>query len=302
MSGMRITQSSVAANAAANIQAAYARAGKLSAQVSSGKKLNVPSDDPSGAVAAMGLRADVAAKAQYSRNASDGLGWLNTADTALQSASSTLNSALSTLVNAANQGALSADGRAALAAQVRAYRDELLNTANVTYQGRPVFGGTTAGDAAFATTADASGAYAYQGDSGAVMRRLDDHMTTRVDTSGKAAFVNPATGKSVFQALDEIAARVESGQSLAGDLDTIKGYQGQIRTALADVGARSNQVTALQNAADDATVTLKSGIAGIEDADIAQSVMDFQMANLGYQAALGASARVMQKSLLDFLG
>lgn len=301
MMATRITHAAVAQNALANMQAAYARAGRLSDQLSSGKKLQVPSDDPSGAVAALGLRADARAQAQYSRNADDGLSWLNVTDTALQSASSELRTAYVALINGANVGFMSSDGRSALASQIRATKDGLLALANTTYLDRPVFGGATTNTQAFATTADGSGGYAYLGDTGTVSRRLDDNTTVRVDTQAAAAFVDPGTGKSLFQALDEIAARVESGADVSGDITAMKGFAQQITTSLADVGVRTNRVQTLQNAANDAGISLQASISGIEDVDIAKTMMDLQMANMGYQASLGATSKVIQRTLLDFL-
>lgn len=300
MMGTRITHAAVARNALANMQAAYARSGKLSDQLSSGKKLQVPSDDPSGAVAAMSLRADRRAQAQYSRNADDGLGWLNVTDTALQSASSQMISVSETLIQGANSGVMTPDARVALASKIRASRDAMISLANTSYLDRPVFGGSTVNDKAFEATADGSGAYAFLGDNGTVMRRLDDNTTVRVDTSAAKAFVD-ASGKTMFQVLDEFAAHLESGADLSGDIATAKRFHQQITSTLADVGARYNQVESLQRSADDAGISLQASISGIEDVDIAKAMMDLQMANMGYQASLGATSKVIQRTLLDFL-
>lgn len=301
MLATRITHAAVAQNALANMQAAYARAGKLSDQLSSGRKLQVPSDDPSGAVAALGLRADARAQAQYSRNADDGLSWLNITDTALQSASSELRNAYVALIQGANSGVMNSDSRAAIASQIRANKDELIALANATYLDRPVFGGATTNTQAFAATPDGTGAYAFLGDTATVSRRLDDNTTVRVDTPAASAFIDPATGKSLFQSLDEIAARVESGADVSADITAMKGFAKQLTTAMADVGARQNRVQTLQNSANDAGISLQASISGIEDVDIAKTMMDLQMANMGYQASLGATSKVIQRTLLDFL-
>lgn len=301
MIGSRITHSSVAQNALANMQAAYARSARVSDQLTSGKKLQVPSDDPSGAVATMKLRSDLRAQEQYARNGQDGLGWLSVADSALQSASSELRSAYEAVLQASNQGIMNEDSRLALAQKVRAVRDEMVSIANRTYLDRPVFGGTTLGTTAFEATPDATGQYVFLGDTGAVNRRLDDSTTVRVDTPAADAFVG-ADGKSVFQMLTEVADHIESSPELLSvDIGRIQAAAKQITSTLADVGVRYNRVESLRLTAQDAQITLQAGISDIEDVDIPKAMIEMRMADMAYQASLAATAKVIQPTLLDFL-
>ena len=48
-------------------------------------------------------------------------------------------------------------------------------------------------------------------------------------------------------------------------------------------------------------VTLKGQISAVEDVDLAEVIMDLQSQEVAYKAALGATSRVLQPSLLDFL-
>jgi flagellar hook-associated protein 3 FlgL len=49
------------------------------------------------------------------------------------------------------------------------------------------------------------------------------------------------------------------------------------------------------------TLSNTASLSEIENVDIARAVVDLQMQEVAYQAALGATARVLQPSLLDFL-
>ena len=80
MPGFRVTERSMASNTLANLQVNLSRNQQLQEQLSSGKLITEASDSPGGAVIAMQHRADMATLNQYSRNADDGIGWLNMAE------------------------------------------------------------------------------------------------------------------------------------------------------------------------------------------------------------------------------
>jgi flagellar hook-associated protein 3 FlgL len=123
----------------------------------------------------------------------------------------------------------------------------------------------------------------------------------RVDTSGPA--VLGANGSSVFDVLDQIAAHLKAGDTagLATDLGALDQSALQVRTALTEVGSRYNRAEAARQAADDRVLTLRATLSGVEDIDLPHTIMDLQMQQMAYQTALGATAKALQPSLMDFL-
>src|SRR5690348_6339742 len=89
--GFRITQQTMAATVLNNLQADIDSMSNIQQQLSSGKRINKPSDDPGGTLQAMQYRASISRSQQYSRNAQDGLGWLGTADNSLTAAITAVN-------------------------------------------------------------------------------------------------------------------------------------------------------------------------------------------------------------------
>ena len=79
----RVTQMGLQRASLAHLQDNLSRMASLQEQLTSGKVLSRPSDDPAGTVDAMRLRSSQRATAQHSRNAADGDGWLTTVDSAL---------------------------------------------------------------------------------------------------------------------------------------------------------------------------------------------------------------------------
>ena len=80
MSYLRVTAGTTAARGIANIDSAASRLAKLQDQLSSGKQITTPSDNPTGTVQAMQLRGQVQRNDQYATNSSDAIAWLSTAD------------------------------------------------------------------------------------------------------------------------------------------------------------------------------------------------------------------------------
>jgi flagellar hook-associated protein 3 FlgL len=74
-----------------------------------------------------------------------------------------------------------------------------------------------------------------------------------------------------------------------------------VQTAQASVGARSNRVQSLQQTANDRQVDLQSQLSEVEDIDLPKTITDMTLQQTAYQAALGATAKVIQPSLMDFL-
>jgi flagellar hook-associated protein 3 FlgL len=294
MSAMRVTHNSIARNSLQGLQGNLDRLGKLQEQLSSGKAITRPSDSPTGTVSALRFRSEMRQVEQHARNADDGLGWLGTIDQTLTSSSATLRRVRELTLTGMNTGATSTEAQEALAIEISGLRDTLLGVANTTYLGRPVFGGTTNASTAYA--ADGS----YTGDTNPVVRTVGANTTIRVDANGPEVF---GTGSdSVFQVLTDIATHLRSDPSQLGtDLTKLDAAMKNIQGKVSDVGARYSRVEQARTIADDRKLTLTKDLSDVESIDLPKTVMDLQMQEVAYEAALGATARAVQPSLLDFL-
>lgn len=295
MSGsLRITQRSVADRALLGLQTNLDRLGTLQQQLSSGRAISQPSDSPVGTVSALQLRSTISENAQWSRNAQDGLGWLGTIDSALSSARTSVLRVRDLTLQGLNGGASSPQALNAIATEVDQLRNSLIGDANTSYLGRPVFGGTTTGKTAY----DSAGNYL--GDANPVSRTVGANQQVRVESTGPEVFGTGSGG--LFQVLSTISSDLRNNPSaLSADLATLDSASNTMMTAAADVGSRYQRVDQMRQAADDRQVTLKSTLSGIEDIDLPKAMMDLQMQQVAYQSALGATAKAIQPSLLDFL-
>ena len=301
MPTVRITQSMMSDRSMSGMQIGLNRLAKIQEQLTTGRIINRPSDDPTGATAAMRIRTSVATQLQYVRNGEDAMGWLNQLDSSLNDVTNQVRRARDLAIQATS-GAVGQPSRDALAMEIDQIRDGLMTTANATYLDRPVFGGVTAGRVAYAK--DGSGVIAYEptatGSQG-VLRTVGDGAVVRVDLEGPDAF--GADGDSVFDHLEELAAALRAGDkdavTAAAEKLDLDGKR--VINALAEIGARSNRVEYSLSAAKDAHLRLRSSLSELENTDIVEATVSLKMQEVAYQAALGATSRVLQPSLLDFL-
>jgi flagellar hook-associated protein 3 FlgL len=294
MSTIRVTEGSASYGSLAGLQAASSRLAGLQQKLSSGRQISRPSDDPSGTVRALQLRAELQRNTQYTANASDATGWMSAADGAYSQIVKLAQSARTLVVQGLNTGSSTGSSANAIADQIDSIRSSLVSESNTTYDGRLVFGGTTTSTAAY----DSSGNYL--GDSGTVSRTVGPQVTVTINQSGPQVFGAP--GSDLFTLLSNISTTLRSGSTgLSGQLGQLDTAISQISDAQAAEGAAYQRVQAAQATQTQITTALQSQLSDIQDIDIADTAVQVSTANVNYQAALQTTAAIRQQSLLDFL-
>jgi flagellar hook-associated protein 3 FlgL len=121
---------------------------RLQDQVSTGRRIAIPSDDPQAAIKAFTLQRLLAQKNQAQTNLQTTQSFLAASDTAMGSLSSLLIEARGVAVTAADSSTGNAE-RAALLSQVRSAIQQIIDSGNQQFRGRYLFGGSLVGGAPF---------------------------------------------------------------------------------------------------------------------------------------------------------
>jgi flagellar hook-associated protein 3 FlgL len=293
----RTTQSSLTTGVMNNLQKSLDRLGTTQAKMSSGKEVAKPSDSPVATASAMRYRSDMKATEQHLRNAGDAIGWLGMADTTLTNSLESIRRVKELGLSGMNS-TTDTQARGALAAEVDALRDSLIGLANTKYLDRPIFAGTADVPAAYTTAGDLAGDAASY--SRPVERTVAPGVKIKVNVDGPALFGDSSAG--LLKQLADISEHLKNDpSSLSGDLNALDASFNKITDALSDVGARYNRVQTMQSRAEDAMIVMRGGLSEVEDIDLPKTVMDLQMQQVAYQAALSVTAKVIQPSLSDFL-
>jgi flagellar hook-associated protein 3 FlgL len=290
MLGNRVTNRMISDTALRGMQTNLTRNQQLQEQLSSGKLVSRPSDDPAAATNSMKLRSEQARDTQYLINIDDAAGRMNTAGDSLTTISSLINRAKELLVNA-NDQALPDASRSAITAELRSLRTGVIDQYNTRWLDRPVFGGTAQGNQAVQTDGT------YVGNDLPTFSRIARQITMRTDVSGKEAGADtlPALMAKMADDIDSGSIDVDANQ------DALDSTLNKILTTLGDVGARAAQVANAKTAVTNENLDLTARISQNEDVDLPRAILDLQASSVAYQAALGAAGKVLQTSLLDYL-
>lgn len=138
---MRVTQSMLSNNMLRNLNSSYLKMSKLQDQITSGKKITRPSDDPVVAVKGMSYRTQLDKVDQFIRNTGEVNAWFDTTDMSLGQAGDALNRVKELVVQAAND-TNTADDRAKIKAEIDQIREQLRDLGNTKVADKSIFTGT----------------------------------------------------------------------------------------------------------------------------------------------------------------
>lgn len=282
---------------------------RLSHQLSSGRRLALPSDDPVAIGTIVNARADLSRVLNQQKVFERAERLTGPADAALGRIASALRGVRDTVLSATQPG-LTADARASLAQVVRSHREQIISAANTAIMGDYVFAGRLSRSQPFTET---GGAVLYEGESTGMQLWVAPDRPMEVTIPGDRLFnFEDAGGQravesvehDLFSLLDAIATAIEAGDdaeclALAQQLDALYEHVVQQRGVL---GARAQRIQDAGEAAKDAEVAARAILSDVEDVDIAGALIELQYRQVAYQAALAATSKLAQIPTLFELG
>jgi flagellar hook-associated protein 3 FlgL len=296
---VRVTFNASHRDNAAELHKAAERLLHFQRQVSSGKRVSRPSDDPSAASQAALERGRLGAVDQYSEAANSAKSRLLVADTVLSDVIDKIQDA-KVAVLATLSGTITPEGREAKALELEGLRDSILRDLNTSFRGAYLFSG--ASDVA-PYVKDALGVVSpYQGSTLETSIDIDRQSEVPIAFNGESLAKGSAVD-DIFVVLDEAidAAR-------AGDTATLRGSLSKLDAAFTRATNFQGRIgAALQNIEDgqlrlgEAARSSNSRISALEDANMADAITGMTQAETAYRAALGATAQTNRLSLMDYL-
>jgi flagellar hook-associated protein 3 FlgL len=290
----RITNTMMTRTVLSDIENVANKLTQTQERLSSGKQLTKPSDDPFGTSRALLYRGDIAANQQYQTNVGDGTSWLDASDTALGNMTDDAQRARDLILQGSN-GTMSQSARDAIAAELDQLADSIKSAGNTQYAGRYIFAGTATQTSPFTV----GGADTYNGDTGTIARAIGEGVTVPINVTGDTV-VSPVLA-AIRQAATDLRAGGTPANLNTTDLQALDSAADGISTTRAVVGARTNRLTSAADRLQQLEQAQTQQLSGVEDADIAQTMIDYSSQSSVYQAALKAGAMLIQPSLVDFL-
>jgi flagellar hook-associated protein 3 FlgL len=268
-------------------------------QVSTGKSVNQPSDNPAASAAMVQNTIETGNVDQYTQNVSSAL-------STVQSASSALSSVVTELTQAVSVGTAGATGTnssanlQAMVGQIQGILSSVVSQANTSVGGVYLFGGTST-STPYTPDSSSSYGYTYNGNSDVNSVAVGDDMSVQVNVPGSQIFSN--SSNNVLASLGNLITALQSGDSSAISsattaVDSAVNYIGQQQVLYSNAESQLNsQETNLQQD----TVSLTSQANNLIGVNLATAATNLSQAEVENSAAMAAAAKVLPNTLLDYL-
>ncbi len=267
---------------------------RLTAELSSGVRVNALSDDPLAAGENVLLLDQIERDDSFTQTSSLVQGQMAVADSALGSVVSQLTQAIS-LATAANNGTLNSSDLKSIANQIAGIRDEVVSLANTSYQGQYIFGGSQTGTMPFSlSNATTPATTTYSGDEVVNYLQTPNGQSIQLNVPGDQIF--SASGTDVLGVLNQLVADFSSGSASSTSvadttaLNTALNFVSQQRVVLDNSLTR---LTASTDAASSEQTQLTAAQTNLMQADVAQ---------ISTQLALAATQQTALESVIAQLG
>lgn len=305
---MRITNNMLINNMVNYIGNNLTRMNRYQSQLATGKKIQVPSDDPVVAARALKLRTDVAEIGQYKKNVKDAQSWLDMTEDTLANIGDVLQRARELTVEGANSTTTAEDTQK-INEEMKQLRAQLIHLGNSTYAGRYIFSGYKTDQKLLD---ESTGQFAINVATAAENIRYEigigDDININVaggdlfNNGGDADSASGTPGRLISD-FDSLITALDAGDHVAvGDmLDDIDEDISNVLRIRADVGARTNRLELTANRLDNDTTNFTKLMSENEDVDMAETIINLQNEENVYRASLAGGAKIIQPSLVDFL-
>jgi len=269
-------------------------------QLSTGKRVNVPSDDPLAAALMVGNQDQSARTDQYLQNIDSLTSQMQTADTALSSVVTALNQAI-TLGVQGSTGTVPDASRQQIAQNLLGIQAQLVQLANTSIGGSFLFAGTATTTTPYALDASSPSGVTYNGNDGTNTVEIADGLNVQTNLPGNQLFQN--SNGDVFGSLQQLITALQTGTAsdAATATNAVRDAFNSITSQRIFYGNVVNQLNSTQTFLNQEQVNLKSQENNLIGADITKAATDLTQATTAHDAALAAAAKILPTSLLDYL-
>ncbi len=297
---MRVTFNAQNRNSTAGLEDSATRLMEFQRQVSTGKRIEKPSDDPSATLGSIGEHAEMAAIDQYAR-ATDSVG----------SRLSVIDTVLSDLIVQIERGQVasaSARGstktqvqRDAAATELEGIRDTIFSDMNTAFNGTYVFSGSASTVPPYTRVGNGP-ISAYAGSTSEMVVDIDQQRAVKIAFNGQL-ITQGTDPQDVFVEFDNLIAAVRAGNDAGIDagMQALERMFTRVSTAQGRVGADLRTIDEHKVRLDELKRASTKRLSALEDTNMAEAITGMAQADAAYRAALGAVNTVTRMSLMDYL-
>lgn len=294
----RVTQGMMNNQLLRNINANLVRINNHQNQLSTGRRINKPSDDPVGISFSLRYRSEDSANEQYKSNVDAAVSWLDYSDTTLNQANSVIQRVRELAVKAAN-GTNPQSALDAIKKEVDQLNDQMVTIGNSQFNGKYVFNGQLTDKKPYTlATADTDIV-----DQGEIKFDIGVGVRVSANISGDKIFGASGANDNMFLVMKDLSAALAAGnqQAIGATIGRLDTRNDAFLQARADVGARQNRIELAKSRLEDIGTNLQALQSKAEDADIPAVITNLKTDENVYNSSLSVGAKIISTSLVDFL-
>ncbi|MCP4716017.1 MAG: flagellar hook-associated protein 3 [Deltaproteobacteria bacterium] len=294
---MRVNTVMIFSQSVNNVMRHYENFFDLNESVSSGKKVNRPSDDPVDMGKILGYRTVGDAIKQYERNLNNGIALLNNTESSLANAEEIVMNA-KVLAEQMATGTYTADQREMLSEQVENYIDDLIILGNTRISGRAIFSGYKTDTQTF--TRDEYYNVSYHGDNHKINFEISESTYVAVNTTGQEAFMD---GTNVFDVLRDLRNALQDNHQhgVQRALEQLNESMQQVIQERASVGTSLAQMNSAKMTLVDFAFQTETLLSETEDTDMIDALTRLEQSGIAFEATLKSTAMITNLNLVNYV-
>jgi flagellar hook-associated protein 3 FlgL len=274
---------------------------KLQEQISTGKKVNRPSDAPAGSRMILSIRSETFRLNQYSSNVKTATQSLNFNSSTLQGTANILQRIQELTMQGVNS-TTDSNGKKAIASEINELIESVMQNANSKRLGRYVFAGTNTKTVPFVATRNSNGdisAITYNGNREKIEYQIGASATVQVNQPGSEVFIDNNLFSSIINIRDDFAGGTAAAAQ--NELDNLNNAHNSVLNAIAKAGGVANTLELTDNKITDIKLSLNEMLATTESGDITELVLKLKEQENIYQASLASGSIIFNTSILNYM-
>jgi flagellar hook-associated protein 3 FlgL len=297
----RTTLQSFVNTAILNIELNAMRLQNLQEQISTGKKISKPSDDPAGARKIVDLRSEASRLDIYSKNIETATASLDFTASTLQNATDAIQRIKELTVQGVN-GTQDQASRDSIAIEINGFLEAILQNANTQLSGKYIFSGTETQTEPFAVTRGPNGeisSVTYNGNNEKIEYQVGPGINAQINQPGREVFMDSGLFNAIITIRDNL--RLGATTNVEAQMDNLDNSFDNVVGFISKAGGVSSSLELASNRIEDSKLSVADILASTEGADITELVLRLKEQENVYQAALASTALIFNNSILDYM-
>lgn len=298
---MRVTNASITNSYLGDLQKNLQKMDKLNTQLNTGQQINRVSDDPYKAIKIMNMKNEINNVEKFNSNSDEITGWLDMTDEALDQVGE-LTSEIKTLITSVS-GTVGESEIKSIKNEINEKIEQIGEALNTTYGGKYIFGGSKT---------DVPPIKVIENDEGISIITINSESNTeklKTDISSGIKIDYNITSDQVTTGMNTLNKIVGALEKNPIDMDelgeiskNLEVYMDDILGSRSIVGGKTNTISAVKENNEENIIQMESLLSNIQDVDFAEKYVELSTAELVYNSALQVGSKLIQPTILDYLG